>query len=100
VLNTVFFLSDKLSFSGSFELFGSPPNNAILLLSLMKYLPESWASYLLTQNNSPRTIRAREHQELIQNVARKLVAEKYEAAVRGKGSRDVMSLIGEWPIVR
>jgi hypothetical protein len=61
----------------------------------MKYLPESWASYLLTQNNAPRTVIAREHQQLIHSVARKLVNEKYEAAVRGKGSRDVMSLIGE-----
>jgi hypothetical protein len=61
----------------------------------MKYLPESWARYLLTQNNAPRIVRAREHQELIQDVARKLVSEKYEAAARGKGSRDVMSLIGE-----
>ena len=90
-----FLLSYKSSFPGSFELFGSPPNSAILLLALVKYLPESWASYFLTQNNAPRTVRAREHQELVHDVARKLVAEKYEAVVRGKGSRDVMSLIGE-----
>jgi hypothetical protein len=61
----------------------------------MKYLPESWASYILTQNNSLRILHAREHQELIQNVARKLLTDKYEAAIRGKGTRDVMSLIGE-----
>jgi hypothetical protein len=61
----------------------------------MKYLPESWARYFFTHNNTPRLVLAREHQKLIQDVARKLVNEKYEAAVRGKGSRDVMSLIGE-----
>jgi hypothetical protein len=95
IFEECFFLSYKSFFPGSLELFGSPPNSAFLLLSLMKYLPESWASYLLTQNNSPRLVLAREHQKLIHGVARKLLNEKYEAAVAGKGARDVMSLIGE-----
>jgi hypothetical protein len=61
----------------------------------MKYLPESWVRYFLTHINAPRLVFAREHQKIIQDVARKLVNEKYEVAVRGKGSRDVLSLIGE-----
>ena len=85
----------QVLFSGSLGLFGSPPNSAILLLSLMKYLPESWVRYFLTQNNAPRLVLARENQKLIHDVATKLVNEKYEAVVRGKESRDVMSLIGE-----
>jgi hypothetical protein len=61
----------------------------------MTYLPESWVRYVLTHSNAPRLVLAREHQKLIYDVARKLVNEKYEAAERGKGSRDVLSLIGE-----
>jgi hypothetical protein len=88
-------LSYKYSFSCSLGLFGSPPNNAILFISLMKYFPESWLKYFLTHNNAPRLVLARENQRLIYDVARKLVDEKSEAVVRGKESRDVMSLIGE-----
>ena len=61
----------------------------------MKYLPESWIRYFLTQSNAPRLVLARKNQKLVHDVARKLVDEKYEAVVRGKESRDVMSLIGE-----
>jgi hypothetical protein len=66
----------------------------------MKYFPKFWFRYFLTQNNAPRLVLARENQKLMHDVASKLVNEKYEAAVRGKGSRDVMSLIGEYPSIR
>jgi hypothetical protein len=66
----------------------------------MKYLPESCVRYVLTHSSVPRLVLAREHQKLIHDVARKLVNEKYEAAERGKGSRDVLSLIGEYPSIR
>jgi hypothetical protein len=60
----------------------------------MKYVPKSWAEYLMTQNSNPRIRRLRKHQELVMNLSRELIAQKYEAALKGKGSRDVMSLIG------
>jgi hypothetical protein len=60
----------------------------------MKYMPQKLTEYLL--KSSRKMKRAREHQNLMQGFAKRLMDQKYEAALQGKGSRDVLSLIGRF----
>jgi hypothetical protein len=48
----------------------------------------------VTRSTKPQIHRLKDHNAKMQKLARNLIARKTEAALKGKGSRDVMSLIG------
>ena len=57
-------------------------------------MPQRLTEYLL--KSSRKMEKAREHQKLMEGFAKRLMDQKYEAALQGKGSRDVLSLIGRF----
>ena len=66
----------------------------ILFVHLLKFIPRNWAVALTKRTKSPRVARLMVLQSTVQRLAEQLVSQKYQAALNGKGSHDVMSLMG------
>lgn len=66
----------------------------MLFLSVAQYLPSGGLRYLIDHAPSPRLDVLRRLRKTVTDVARNLVEEKSAALLQGKGSKDIMSLIG------
>ncbi|TFK44964.1 cytochrome P450 [Crucibulum laeve] len=74
-------------------LFGSPTKASLFATELLQYIPINLISSLLQYFPSPRLERVRQTAQLATKIAKSLVDSKAEAAMQGKGNRDVMSLL-------
>jgi hypothetical protein len=75
------------------DTFGSPTKSAIFVQSIAYYLP-TWILRVLA-DNLPNLERARATERVATHVARSLIESKVAAFNEGRGSRDVMSLLGK-----
>ncbi|KAG2347348.1 cytochrome P450 [Suillus weaverae] len=75
------------------DVFGSPSDAQILFQGISKYIPSRILEYLAEMNQNPRIARLHETGNMATSVAKQLVKDKAEMLLRGKGSRDVFSLL-------
>jgi hypothetical protein len=76
------------------DTFGSPTRGAIFAQSVAHYLP-TWFLRVLADNlPSPNLERVRATERVATHVARSLIESKVAAFNEGRGSKDVMSLLG------
>jgi hypothetical protein len=76
------------------DTFGSPSDASLLALSLLQYLPRCIREFLVDYVPSQGLEHIRYTGKVTTTVARELVASKSAALLQGKGSRDIMSLLG------
>lgn len=87
----------KLVLGHRADIIGSPSDGQVFLQGLSKYIP-SWVLLFLGDTiKSPRFMRIREVRAMAISVADQMVRDKSEMLLRGKGGRDVFSLLGVCP---
>jgi hypothetical protein len=79
----------------STDTFGSPSDTSLLALSMLQYVPRCIREFLVDHVPSEGLRHIRYTAKVTTSVARELVASKSAALLQGKGSRDIMSLLGE-----
>ena len=73
---------------------GSPPTSAIFMQTVMPI----WYLQLMSRFSQKRhLVHARHTAKLANEVAKEMVESKAEALLHGKGSRDILSLLGTFP---
>jgi len=88
-MSIIHYFSDNYHWYGRIDTISQLTQGSILFLALMKYMPQRLTEYLL--KSSQKMKRACEHQKLMQGFAKHLMDQKYEAALQGKGSQDVLT---------
>ena len=66
----------------------------IFALAASKYILPSILQWITEHGSSPQFARARDMKSMVTTVITELVREKADALLQGKGSRDIMSLLG------
>jgi hypothetical protein len=88
------YCSHDLENNARADTFGSPTKGAILAQNVAHYLP-TWILRILADNlPNPTLERARATERIAAHVARSLIESKVAAYNEGRGSKDVMSLLG------
>jgi len=62
----------------------------------MKYFPSSLLEYWFERSSNPRFQRVRQTRAVATAQAKDMVAEKAEYLLRGKGSKDIFTLLGKF----
>ncbi|EGN92782.1 hypothetical protein SERLA73DRAFT_116913 [Serpula lacrymans var. lacrymans S7.3] len=74
-------------------IFGSPSSGSIFFQAFSKYFPKPMVDYLADHAPGPRFGRIREVNNVATDLAKRLVEEKAETLLQGKGGRDLFSLL-------
>jgi len=74
--------------------FGSLTERDILKQSIVPYIPKQILHYITKNSPNPRLEQLRRTGAIATRVAKRLIDEKLKALESGKGSRDVMTLLG------
>lgn len=85
-----------LSILASVNAFGNPSNMNILFWNVAKYIPDRILKFVLDTAPSARLIRVRHTEKVVIDVARALVHDKSSALLQAQGTKDIMSLIGQF----
>lgn len=83
----------------SLDTLRTPTKGNILFFSIIKYIPSALVRYYMDKAPVAKLDHIRYTGRVVTDVARALVKEKSAALLQGRGSKDIMSLIGEPPIV-
>jgi hypothetical protein len=73
-----------------------PTKAMIFVTGLLEFLPTRVVRFLIDHGRTPELQNGRRARIMALEMAKKLVDEKSEALLAGKGKRDVMSLLGEF----
>ncbi len=81
-----------------FDTFAAATDNSTLSLCLMDWLPKWVVRLFVVKAPIKRLEHLRMSHDLIGQVAKELLIEKYEALAADKPKRDIMSLLGMFPL--
>ncbi|KAF5368790.1 hypothetical protein D9757_012275 [Collybiopsis confluens] len=82
------------AYQGMFlKVFGKPSKAVLITLELFRFIPPSVLEFLNEHNPNPRIAHVRHVAEIANGVAKRLVKNKSDALLEGKGRSDIMSLL-------
>jgi hypothetical protein len=87
-------MQNFIKYACSFRAFGSLTEGDILKQSLAAYIPKPITQYITAKSSNPRLVQLRKTGEIASDVAKRLIEEKTNALLAGKGSRDVLTVLG------
>ncbi|KAF8141145.1 cytochrome P450 [Boletus edulis] len=75
------------------DIFGRPSTQQIFIQAASKYFPPWILEWMTDHGSNSRLERAREVKKMVTEVGKKMVQERAETLLEGKGNRDVFSLL-------
>ncbi|KAJ7275784.1 cytochrome P450 [Mycena rebaudengoi] len=81
------------SLSSIIPMFRAPSNATIFVLGLMEFLPVSVVKFIIDYAPTSDLRNSRRVERIAVGIAKRLVEQKAEALIAGKGKRDIMSLL-------
>jgi len=82
--------------SHSFGAFSSPSKGRTFMISVCKWAPKGFVTWMLERDKRPGMVMLRKNREYANEVAAKLIEEKRQELKDGTSRRDLLSLLGSY----